>query len=969
MGIEIKLLDFYCQTVVSHATVDKFGIVSYAEFMKNTGEAFKIEDIERYCLRVKKPNAQNKLEYIDESSYNKDAIGITDEVQLVYHPSVCAKMLCEQLEETDVEKLKQSLFHMGPLLDDDFVEAEFTEEGGIEQIMSVLLNNEGNIQKYSIQLLRKLMSAKEGLQRIVNNEELVEMLYSLINSSVPSAVSKQAIELVFVVCAYDGFFSFMCAAKSYAKTKAEPIFSNIVQMLDVDELDTQIDILTLILTVLNCAPAIENRNQIITNLKELNIDTKIKNLLKKCKVEELKKKLKEVNAMLSVKIATSTIDYQNLYIDAKKRCSEMETRVTTSDHKINELSRTLDSVTAEKCNLDKELKELKTKYMKEVTLAATAQAKLEVIGGKDGKDKITSADEMRIELKKYKRMYESLKPNELKLEYDCVDLKAKNEEIKTILAETKKENEMLKESLKMQTSLGVIPSDNSTLPPPPFTLPVSVGNTLENSDLPPLPPGLAPPDGMLPPPGLAPPGGMLPPPGLAPPGGLMPPGMLPPPGLAPPGGMMPPPGGMPMMKSDKKNKSVVKPSEKMRPLYWNRVIIDMDTDKSIWKEIKESKLNEKEVNQLFSQKKNATNSNSPAAEEKKVKNKKEYIRLLDDKRYNQLGIIKSRLPKEEVLTDAIKELNTSIINPDLLKTIKDSLLTTEELALFTDVGSETDPTELFFYKLSSIKGVHERLESWYFVLTLNEKIEDFPDQLKRMEDAMNALKSSLCYKKFLGVVISLGNYMNGGNATRGQADGFNIDFLLKLRDVKDNTNTTNMLEYCLKQLTRMEGLPEELSPCKNCVFDLKMIGGQIRSVVKEMENVKRMMAKVVDPNDKGIKTLVSEVKEKEDTVNGLLDKNTQLEERLKEIVLWATGSAKDAQKMGSEEFFGTYKQFVVMVEETIKKLKKVPAEPKQLKTINRANVGNKVADGEDPMAVLIAKIKAGGVKSQLKSTK
>lgn len=42
--------------------------------------------------------------------------------------------------------------------------------------------------------------------------------------------------------------------------------------------------------------------------------------------------------------------------------------------------------------------------------------------------------------------------------------------------------------------------------------------------------------------------------------------------------------------------------------------------------------------------------------------------------------------------------------------------------------------------------------------------------------------------KILGLVLVFGNYMNGGNRTRGQADGFTLDILPKLKDVKTSVS-------------------------------------------------------------------------------------------------------------------------------------------------------------------------------------
>lgn len=39
-------------------------------------------------------------------------------------------------------------------------------------------------------------------------------------------------------------------------------------------------------------------------------------------------------------------------------------------------------------------------------------------------------------------------------------------------------------------------------------------------------------------------------------------------------------------------------------------------------------------------------------------------------------------------------------------------------------------------------------------------------------------------KKLFAIILTLGNYMNGGNGQRGQADGFGLEILSKLKDVK-----------------------------------------------------------------------------------------------------------------------------------------------------------------------------------------
>ncbi len=48
------------------------------------------------------------------------------------------------------------------------------------------------------------------------------------------------------------------------------------------------------------------------------------------------------------------------------------------------------------------------------------------------------------------------------------------------------------------------------------------------------------------------------------------------------------------------------------------------------------------------------------------------------------------------------------------------------------------------------------------------------------------------------VILSCGNYMNGGNRQRGQADGFAIDILPKIKDVKSKDNSITLLQYVVR---------------------------------------------------------------------------------------------------------------------------------------------------------------------------
>ena len=64
-----------------------------------------------------------------------------------------------------------------------------------------------------------------------------------------------------------------------------------------------------------------------------------------------------------------------------------------------------------------------------------------------------------------------------------------------------------------------------------------------------------------------------------------------------------------------------------------------------------------------------------------------------------------------------------------------------------------------------------------------------------MDLIQQMLKTSKEVTSILGLVLAFGNYMNGGNVSRGQADGFELDILPKLKDVKCKNNSSNLLHF------------------------------------------------------------------------------------------------------------------------------------------------------------------------------
>lgn len=82
-----------------------------------------------------------------------------------------------------------------------------------------------------------------------------------------------------------------------------------------------------------------------------------------------------------------------------------------------------------------------------------------------------------------------------------------------------------------------------------------------------------------------------------------------------------------------------------------------------------------------------------------------------------------------------------------------------------------------------------------FQFSFAESFTSIETKLSNFRLVCEQLMSSKDLKNVLALILTYGNYMNGGNMQRGQADGFTLDILPKLRDVKSKDNAYTFLHF------------------------------------------------------------------------------------------------------------------------------------------------------------------------------
>ncbi|KAM9090102.1 formin-1 isoform 4-T5 [Megaptera novaeangliae] len=398
----------------------------------------------------------------------------------------------------------------------------------------------------------------------------------------------------------------------------------------------------------------------------------------------------------------------------------------------------------------------------------------------------------------------------------------------------------------------------AAIPPPP-PLPPALGPPLApppppvNTGPPPPPPPPLPPSAGPPPPPPPPPL----PHSTAPPNSGGPPPPPPPPGPAPP----PPPGlffGVPASASQCPRKPAVEPSCPMKPLYWTRIQISDKSQNStptLWDSLEEPDIRDtSEFEYLFS-KDTPQQKKKPLSESYEKKNKiKKIIKLLDGKRSQTVGILISSLHLEmKDIQQAIFNVDDSVVDLETLAALYENRAQEDELVKirkYYETSKEEelkllDKPEQFLHELAQIPNFAERAQCIIFRSVFSEGITAVHRKVEIITRASKGLLQMKSVKDILALILAFGNYMNGGNRTRGQADGYSLEILPKLKDVKSRDNGINLVDYVVKYYLRYY---DQEAGTEKSVFPLPepqdfFLASQVKfeDLIKDLRKLKRQL--------------------------------------------------------------------------------------------------------------------------------
>ncbi|KAJ6667335.1 hypothetical protein lerEdw1_017313 [Lerista edwardsae] len=154
-----------------------------------------------------------------------------------------------------------------------------------------------------------------------------------------------------------------------------------------------------------------------------------------------------------------------------------------------------------------------------------------------------------------------------------------------------------------------------------------------------------------------------------------------------------------------------------------------------------------------------------------------------------------------------------------------------------------DKPEQFLYELSQIPNFAERARCIIFQSVFSEGITAVHRKVDIIHHVSKQLLDMTSVKDVLGLILAFGNYMNGGNRTRGQADGFGLEILPKLKDVRSRDTGISLVDYVmiyyLRHFDKEAGTDKSVFPLPEPQDFFQASQVKFEDLIKDLRKLKR----------------------------------------------------------------------------------------------------------------------------------
>ncbi|CAJ0645500.1 437_t:CDS:2, partial [Entrophospora sp. SA101] len=297
------------------------------------------------------------------------------------------------------------------------------------------------------------------------------------------------------------------------------------------------------------------------------------------------------------------------------------------------------------------------------------------------------------------------------------------------------------------------------------------------------------------------------------------------------------------------------------------------------------------------------------------------ITLLDFSRANNIAIMLSKVKMSySEIRDAILEIDDEKLSIENLKSIKKYVPTLQEQNLINQYTGDLlalGNAENYFKNIIMIPRLAERLTCMIFRRKFENKVQKLVPKINVLRKAFTEIKTSRKFKKLLKTVLVIGNYLNT-SSFRGNASGFQLDALLKMKDTKvmdinNEKGIATLLHYLVYTLEMYQ------NDIMNFMEELPNLEASVRiSTTSVLSSVKSLFSGISRiENELGIlkqlpllsSTTNSEIKDNfiivmsefiqiaRPTIEKIKNMTNELEEESKKILIYYYGENPDDKKV------------------------------------------------------------------------
>lgn len=386
-----------------------------------------------------------------------------------------------------------------------------------------------------------------------------------------------------------------------------------------------------------------------------------------------------------------------------------------------------------------------------------------------------------------------------------------------------------------------------------------------------------------------------------------------------PGAPPPPPPPPSLVPNFRAPKVRIKPTKKLKPFFWNK-LNNANLSNTVWSDLSSTvEFDMRDLEATF------TVDNAPSTPSKIVAStKKDVTTLLDINRANHVAIMLSRIKLEySDIRKALLNVDDFKLSADNLRSISKQLPTSEEAERIQSFGdvSKLSKADRYFSEIMTVPRLAERLECMLFRRKLELDIEEIRPELNILRNASRELRSSVKFKKLLQVVLTLGNALNG-SSFRGNAHGFQIDGLLKLKETKTargGSACPTLLHYFARLLLRSEPslatfideMPSLEAAARIAVQPLLQSVNQLSSGLSRMKAEVNNLRELgpLDNEDCFIQVMEPFIEQVKESIQALTSMSVALDKELKSLLMYYGEDPTSPDAPKPEDFFGMVASF------------------------------------------------------------